>query len=209
MNIKLIITGTILFLISTAILSTIYVTWLVYPLEISYLGIEQIVYMKSDEIIYNFNNLMQYLTNPFQTILNMPSFSSSKDGLKHFSDVKQLFHLTQAICLFSFPAFVLFVKNIVKKGYGKLFSKVFIWLALVPVIIGFVGVVIGFDHFFVLFHTILFPGDSTWLFNPNTDPVIYILPEEFFMHCFILFFIFYEVFSLTMLRLVSREKYRL
>ncbi|HFI0403720.1 TPA: TIGR01906 family membrane protein [Streptococcus suis] len=194
MRTKLQIIGTILFVLSAAVLGTIYLAWLVYPLEISFLGLEKVVYMKATDISYNFNILMNYLTNPFASVLDMPNFSSSADGLKHFADVKVLFHLVQVIFLISLPAVFYFWKEVVRKGYGKLYRTVFLWMALAPLLIALVGVLIGFDNFFVLFHHLLFPGDSTWLFDPLKDPVIYILPQEFFLHCFILFFILYEVF---------------
>ena len=62
-----------------------------------------------------------------------------------------------------------------------------------PLVLGLVGVFIGFEQFFTLFHQILFVGDDTWLFDPAKDPVILILPEDFFLHCFILFFVTYEI----------------
>ena len=74
MKTKLQVFGTVLFVLSGAILATIYLAWLVFPVEISYLGLEKIVYMKSADISYNFNILMNYLTNPFQTVLDMPNF---------------------------------------------------------------------------------------------------------------------------------------
>ncbi|MDN2954394.1 TIGR01906 family membrane protein [Streptococcus suis] len=194
MRTKLQIIGTILFVLSAAVLGTIYLAWLVYPLEISFWGLEKVVYMKAADIFYNFNILMNYLTNPFASVLGMPNFSSSADGLKHFADVKHLFHLTQGIFILTLPAFVLFVKNILLKSYGDLVKKVIFWTMLTPMIIGLLGVLVGFDQFFVLFHTVLFPGDSTWLFDPAKDPVIYILPQEFFLHCFVLFFVLYEFF---------------
>lgn len=194
MRTKLQIIGTILFVLSAAVLGTIYLAWLVYPLEISFLGLEKVVYMKAADISYNFNILLNYLTNPFASVLDMPNFSSSADGLKHFADVKGLFHLAQLIFLINLPAVFYFWKEVVRKGYGKLYRTVFLWMALAPLLIALVGVLIGFDNFFVLFHHLLFPGDSTWLFDPLKDPVIYILPQEFFLHCFILFFILYEVF---------------
>ncbi|MCK3904029.1 TIGR01906 family membrane protein [Streptococcus suis] len=194
MRTKLQIIGTILFVLSAAVLATIYLAWLVYPFEISFLGLENVVYMKAADISYNFNILMTYLTNPFASVLYMPNFSSSADGLKHFADVKVLFHLAQVIFLISLPVVFYFWKEVVRKGYGKLYRTVFMWMALAPLLIALVGVLIGFDSFFVLFHHLLFPGDSTWLFDPLKDPVIYILPQEFFLHCFILFFILYEFF---------------
>jgi len=208
MKTKLQVFGTVLFVLSGAILATIYLAWLVFPVEISYLGLEKIVYMKSADISYNFNILMNYLTNPFQTVLDMPNFSSSVDGLKHFTDVKKLFHFAQGVFVLSFPAFFLFIKQILLKGHGWLVQKTFLWMMLAPVVIGLMGLLMGFDQFFVLFHTVLFPGDSTWLFDPVKDPVIYILPEEFFLHCFILFFVLYEVFFWAMLAW-SRKSNRL
>lgn len=208
MKTKLQVFGTVLFVLSGAILATIYLAWLVFPVEISYLGLEKIVYMKSTDISYNFNILMNYLTNPFQTVLDMPNFSSSVDGLKHFADVKKLFHLAQGVFVLSFPAFFLFIKQILLKGHGWLVQKTFLWMMLAPVVIGLMGLLLGFDQFFVLFHTVLFPGDSTWLFDPVKDPVIYILPEKFFLHCFILFFVLYEVFFGAMLAW-SRKSNRL
>ncbi|HEL1761176.1 TPA: TIGR01906 family membrane protein [Streptococcus suis] len=205
MRTKLQIIGTILFVLSAAVLGTIYLAWLVYPLEISFLGLEKVVYMKAADIFYNFNILMNYLTNPFASVLDMPNFSSSADGLKHFADVKHLFHLTQGIFILTLPVFVLFVKNILLKGYGDLVKKVIFWTMLTPMIIGLLGVLVGFDQFFVLFHTVLFPGDSTWLFDPAKDPVIYILPQEFFLHCFVLFFVLYEFFFWTILAWTGKK----
>ncbi|HEM4386817.1 TPA: TIGR01906 family membrane protein [Streptococcus suis] len=205
MRTKLQIIGTILFVLSAAVLGTIYLAWLVYPLEISFLGLEKVVYMKATDISYNFNILMNYLTNPFASVLDMPNFSSSADGLRHFADVKHLFHLTQGIFILTLPAFVLFVKNILLKGYGDLVKKVIFWTMLTPMIIGLLGVLVGFDQFFVLFHTVLFPGDSTWLFDPAKDPVIYILPQEFFLHCFVLFFVLYELFFGTILAWTGKK----
>ena len=87
--------------LATAILLTIYLTWLFYPLEISWLHLENQVYLKSATIQHNFNVLMNYLTNPFQQKLFMPDFRSSAAGLHHFQVVKYLFHLAQVafVCL--------------------------------------------------------------------------------------------------------------
>lgn len=193
-------------LLALAILGTIYLAWVFYPLEIKWLGLENIVYMKAEDISYNFNILMNFLTNPFQQVLDMPNFSSSAAGLHHFRQVKILFHIAQAVFLLTLPALILFLKNIIAKGYGKLFQWSFIIAAVLPIAIGLLAFLIGFDSFFVLFHKVLFPGDSTWLFDPNQDPVIYILPQEFFLHCFILFFFLYECLVGIMIFLCRKKK---
>ncbi|MGT2950049.1 hypothetical protein BU202_03150 [Streptococcus cuniculi] len=198
MKTKFSVVMSLLFLLSVAIVATIYGAWLFYPLEIKWLRLEQVVYMKSADISYNFNILLRYLTLPWEQTLSMPNFPSSADGLHHFQQVKWLFHLAQAVVLVSLPGFLSFWKHVVKKGYGNLYRPVFVTAAVLPVLIGIFGVIIGFDSFFTLFHQILFVGDSSWLFNPNTDPVIYILPAEFFLHSFLLFFVLYEGLCLGM-----------
>lgn len=186
-------------ILSAAILLTIYLAWLFYPLEIQLLKLEKAVYLNASTISYNFNILMNYLTNPFQLDLAMPNFPSSADGLHHFEQVKWLFHLTQVVFLVSLPATLLFIRNVLRKGYGLLFKKIYVWMAALPILIGLLASFIGFNAFFTLFHQILFAGDATWLFNPNTDPVIYILPETFFLHCFVLFFVLYELLCAAVL----------
>ena len=183
-----------LFLFSLSILLTIYLAWIVYPLEIQWLSLTDWVYLKPETIQYNFHILMNYLTNPFSQDLQMPDFRSSVAGLHHFAVVKNLFHLVQLVALVTLPSFYFFVNKIVKKGFLSLYRKSLLALVVLPLLIGLGGVLIGFDQFFTLFHQILFVGDDTWLFDPSKDPVILILPETFFLHAFLLFFALYESF---------------
>ena len=194
MKTKLTFWGSMLFLLSLSILLTIYLAWIFYPLEIQWLNLADRVYLKSETIQYNFQILMNYLTNPFSQVLEMPDFRSSAAGLHHFVVVKSLFHLVQLVALVTLPSFYFFVRKIVKKGFLPLYRKSILILVLLPLVIGLVGVLIGFEQFFTLFHQILFVGDDTWLFDPAKDPVILILPETFFLHAFLLFFGLYESF---------------
>ena len=205
MKTKLTFWSSMLFLLSLSILLTIYLAWIFYPLEIKWFSLTDRVYLKPETIQYNFHILMNYLTNPFIQILEMPDFRSSAAGLHHFEVVKNLFHLVQLVALITLPSFYFFVKGIVKKGFLSLFSKGLLTLVVLPVLIGLGGVLIGFEQFFALFHQILFVGDDTWLFDPAKDPVILILPEIFFLHAFLLFFALYESFF-GCLYLKSRRK---
>jgi len=193
MKTKFTFVGSLLFLLSLAILLTIYLSWLVYPLEISWLNLTNRVDLKSDIIQYNFHILMDYLTNPFNPVLEMPDFPSSESGLHHFAVVKGLFHLTQGVALVTLPFFYIFWNQVVRKGFLSLYRKTLVFMVGLPVGLGLFGVFIGFERFFTLFHQFLFIGDDTWLFDPAKDPVILILPENFFLHCFILFFVTYEI----------------
>ena len=152
MKTKLTFWGSMLFLFSLSILLTIYLSWVFYPMEIQLLNLTNRVYLKPETIQYNFHILMNYLTNPFSQVLQMPDFRSSAAGLHHFAVVKNLFHLVQLVALVSLPSFYFFVKGIVKKGFLSLFSKALFALVILPVLIGLGGVLIGFEQFFTLFH---------------------------------------------------------
>ena len=193
MKTKFTFVGSLLFLLSLAILLTIYLSWLVYPLEISWLNLTNRVHLKSDIIQYNFHILMDYLTNPFNPVLEMPDFPSSESGLHHFVVVKGLFHLAQGVAIVTLPIFYLFWKQVIQKGFLSLYRRGLLIMLSLPLVLGLVGVFIGFEQFFTLFHQILFVGDDTWLFDPAKDPVILILPENFFLHAFLLFFCLYEL----------------
>ncbi|MBF7093849.1 TIGR01906 family membrane protein [Streptococcus sp. HF-1907] len=194
---KLLAGLTWLWLLSLAIVATIYFAWVSYPLEISWQGLEKVVFLEAKTISYNFNILMTYLTNPFSHVLDMPSFPSSKAGLAHFADVKLLFHLAQAVFLVLAWPSCHFLRKHLKQKSLFLFKDFFLGTSLLPIVIAIMAFLIGFDNFFTVFHNILFPGKSNWLFDPLQDSVIWILPETFFLHCFILFFILYEVAMLT------------
>ena len=49
-----------------------------------------------------------------------------------------------------------------------------------PVLLS-IPIAINFNACFIMFHKIMFSNDY-WIFNPEIDPVINMLPETFFMH---------------------------
>ena len=193
MKTKFTFVGSLFFLLSLTILLTIYLAWLLYPQEISWLNLTNRVHLQPQTIQHNFNVLMDYLTNPFSQQLEMPDFPSSTSSIHHFVVVKGLFHLAQVVAIVTLPIFYLFWKQVILKGFLPLYRRALLIILSLPLVLGLVGVFIGFEQFFTLFHQILFVGDDTWLFDPAKDPVILILPENFFLHAFLLFFCLYEL----------------
>ena len=193
MKTKLTFGGSLIFLFSLSILLTIYLAWFMYPLEISWLHLTSRVPFQPQTIQHNFNVLMDYLTNPLNQALEMPDFPSSASGIHHFAVVKGLFHLAQGVAIVTLPIFYLFWKQVIQKGFLSLYRRGLLIMLSLPLVLGLVGIFIGFEQFFTLFHQILFVGDDTWLFDPAKDPVILILPEDFFLHDFLLFFCLYEL----------------
>ena len=193
MKTKFTFVGSLLFLLSLSILLTIYLAWFIYSQEISWLNLINRVHLQPQTIQNNFNVLMDYLTNPLNQALEMPDFPSSASGIHHFAVVKGLFHLSQGVALVTLPIFYLFWKQVIQKGFLSLSRRGLLIMLSLPLVLVLVGVFIGFEQFFTLFHQILFVGDDTWLFDPAKDPVILILPEDFFFHAFLLFFCLYEL----------------
>ncbi|MCU9533631.1 TIGR01906 family membrane protein [Streptococcus sp. CSL10205-OR2] len=198
----------IIWLLSLSILITIYLTWLAYPLAIHYFDLTDIVPFSATRISSNFKELMIFLTNPLKTQLLMPDFPTSQSGLKHFYDVKFLFHLVQAVGVILALPSLLFLKEKISHHLFWHYKRHYFLAIILPVLIATFAFFIGFDYFFTLFHNILFPGDSSWLFNPATDPVILILPQDFFLTCFIVFFIIYEIFMISFYLLAKHSYHK-
>ena len=80
-------------------------------------------------------------------------------------------------------------------------------LIVIPLIL-MLPIVVNFEGSFVLFHKIMFNNDY-WIFDPNLDPVINILPEEFFFHAGLMILILIIIASLTnylIYRFLKREQ---
>ncbi|AWN19159.1 TIGR01906 family membrane protein [Streptococcus sobrinus] len=202
---KVKLAGFALWLLSLAILLTIYLAWILYPLENHWLKLASLRGLTERQLLHNFSQLMNYLTLPWVTKLKMSDFPSSADGLAHFRDVKHLFHLDQAVFLLGLVPSWLYLKRQLRTKSLWLSSRLFVGLAVLPVLLGLLASLIGFDQFFTLFHHLLFPGATNWLFNPYTDPIIWVLPEDYFLHCFILFFLLYEIIMLGLFWLGKRS----
>ncbi|WP_265459998.1 TIGR01906 family membrane protein [Enterococcus sp. HY326] len=166
-----------------------------YVFDIGYLNILDYTDVSRDVLLHNFDQLMAFLNNPFNTTLALPDFPMSASGAQHFYDVKKLFLLDYAVLIITAIPAIWFIVSLVKqKALWKLIRPFQVAL-VVPVIFGFL-MAVGFDTFFVRFHELFFANDD-WLFNPVTDPIINVLPEAFFMHCFILFFVLIEFIFLS------------
>lgn len=166
-----------------------------YVFDIDYLNILDYTDVSRSVLLDNFGQLMNFLNNPFNQTLALPDFPMSVSGAQHFYDVKNLFLLDYGVLLVTIIPAILLVRRLVKtKSLWKLIRPFQLGM-IVPLVLGLV-MAMGFDTFFVRFHEILFSNDD-WLFNPATDPIINVLPEEFFMHSFILFFVVLELLFLA------------
>src|SRR5699024_5035710 len=166
-----------IFILTAAIALTIWAIPL-YKWTLLYFEIPQKVGMSFENILENYYVLLRYLHFPWIKTLALPDFPVSTSGAFHFYEVKNLFLLNYGLL------FLCKLKQV--KGFCRLVQsfKVAIFIPFVLLLI----LAMDFDWMFVMFHQLLFNNDA-WLFNATTDPIILVLPQEFFMYCFILVFV--------------------
>ena len=108
----------------------------------------------------------------------------SASGKIHFQEVKVIFEVIQITMIISGSIAILMMIRRLKEKEYRFFKLTGMLTIIIPAMLVFV-VALDFDRAFVIFHKIVFRNDF-WIFNYRSDPVIKILPETFFMHCFIL-----------------------
>lgn len=109
------------------------------------------------------------------------NYFSSKE-ITHLKDVSKIFKIVRIVCLVSLILVILLSIYFFKKK--KSIAKFFLYGCLIVIIFGLI-VALTFDKSFILFHIISFNNDL-WLLNPETDLLINIFPESFFLNNFIL-----------------------
>ena len=202
---KVIFGFSILWIIALSITLTIFLAIPLFFGEIFWYQLTDLVQMTAGKIWHNFLILMNYLINPLETKLSMPDFPSSASGLHHFAEVKNLFMFVFFLTVILIP----FIIRFMKENLSLVFHNALRVVMLFPLAIGIIAWLIGFDHFFVAFHEVLF-RDNSWLFDPATDPIISVLPEQFFMHSFLIFLLIYELIFFVIYRrgtLFLKKKY--
>ncbi|MCL1830276.1 MAG: TIGR01906 family membrane protein [Oscillospiraceae bacterium] len=177
---------------------------MVYRIEIDALNIEAESGLARDIILRNYNAVIAYL-NPFNSdSFSMPDLGASEGGINHFKDVKNILcgvYIFGAVCFISIILLSIFFKRRMTSGTLLTISLTIFLLPLTMI----VAIALDFDSFFILFHELFFTNDD-WIFSQVTDPVITILPAEYFMHCAIVIAVFWLLGSVFYLILSIRKK---
>lgn len=174
-----------------------------YAWDIRHLEIEQITGLSKETLMEEYRKLMKYLTFPWVNHLSLAHFPMSESGRSHFEEVKNLFLLNNLVLLVTIVPSILFVRKSREEQQLWRLIRPFEWVAVVPIILGFF-LAVGFQTFFEEFHHLLFRNND-WIFDPSTDPIILALPEEFFMHCFLLAFLVLEILAVVWIIVGKRQ----
>ena len=154
------------------------------------LNLPQTTNLSYDVIKNAYDEVLDFLV--FNKPFGVGELSYSRAGKEHFEDCKILFDLNFYALISSFiTVLCIFLLNKIKlievKKYFGL-DPIFyssICALIVPLLVG-IFAVIDFDTAFNLFHYIFFPGKGNFVFYPDIDEIIKILPVEFFKNCALL-----------------------
>ena len=166
-----------------------------YYFDIDYLNIPVLSGLSKEEIKNNYDYMIDYNLDKENRKFELPSIKSSENGKIHFEEVRNIFQILNKIFNTSLIfSIVILIINILNKNieFLKTTSKT---LILMPLIL-MAPIILNFDGSFVLFHKLMFNNDY-WIFDPTLDPVINILPEEFFFHAGMMILILIIIASLT------------
>ncbi|HBG1027284.1 TPA: TIGR01906 family membrane protein, partial [Clostridioides difficile] len=151
-----------------------------YYFDIDYLNISELSGLSKDDIKLNYDYLIDYNLNKNVSEFKLPTLKSSPQGKIHFEEVRNIFQninkLAKLLLVVSLVGIILSVKN---KNI-KILKTTSITLIIMPLLLT-VPILLNFEKSFIIFHKLLFRNDY-WIFNPDLDPVINMLPEEFFFH---------------------------
>ncbi|MBQ8562311.1 MAG: TIGR01906 family membrane protein [Firmicutes bacterium] len=176
----------------------------VYCWDIEYLQIAQRSGIPADVCRKNYDILIDYNLAWGPDTLEFPDFIMSESGRIHFEEVKVIFVACQYVALAGLMLFAGRIWWQCRRGDKDFhWLRYTMWVALA--IVAAVGslVAINWDLAFTLMHKVLFNNDL-WIFNASTDPIIKILPDEFFMHCGILIMVLVVVFVIGCRLLAKR-----
>ena len=178
-----------------------------YRYDIGHLRLEEKVNMNRTIIENNYDAVINYIKNKNQAKLHLPNLVMSESGRIHFYEVKNIFLLLNKINIISAIISLLLICIFLYYKDFSFLKTCSISLVAFPALL-LLPFMINFDKSFIFFHKILF-NNSFWEFDPITDPIINILPEEFFFHDILLIvfimFIFSFIFAMIFLLLKKRR----
>ncbi len=185
-----------LFLIGSSVVATLNFTPL-YKFAVELYDIQENSGYSYQEIVENYLILIEYNTILGEEELKFTSFIMSEHGKIHFEEVKVIFLAFQYITILLIPLVTFVIIYKAKKKEWEVLKYSSILTLGIPLVLG-VFSAINWDWVFVTFHEIAFDNDY-WIFDPYTDPIINILPEEFFMLCAIMIIVVLILFSVIQL----------
>lgn len=192
-----------LFILTLAIGVPIYCRFLYY-LQIKTLKLEETTGWSYSTIKAAYDEVLDFLLLPGKPF-GTGELKWTESEAAHFADCKVLFTLNTCVLAVSgalaLAAIILNKFKVIRLcrpfGHRAYLISAVCALAL-PLIVGALAAV-NFEKAFEVFHKIFFPGKTNWTFDPNTEQIIQVMPEQFFMNCAIIIGVVLVAFSSALL----------
>ena len=162
-----------------------------YYLQINALDLPERTDLSQQEIRDAFDQVMDYCTGVSDTF-STGVLRWSDSGRDHFADVRGLFLLDLQVLMEA--ALLLIILLLAGRITGRRAAPLLgrgpaFWagagLGGVFLLLGGLAA-LDFNRAFPLFHAVFFPGKDNWIFDPDADQIITILPQELFRNCALL-----------------------
>lgn len=153
---------------------------IIYYNDVSKLNISSMSGLSEDEIKLNYDYLIDYNLNDFVGEFKLPTIKFSNEGKIHFEEVRNIFQFIKKLFYISFVISLVGIIFNIKNRNIKFLKYSSIMTILLPIVTS-IPVMINFNYFFIKFHQVVF-SNNYWIFDPDIDPVIEILPQEVFLH---------------------------
>ena len=162
-----------------------------YYAHIEPMGLVEYSGLSEEQICRAYDEMMDYCLG-LREDFAVGDLWFSASGASHFEDVRTLFILDLWVLGISaavliglfFRCYRTETRPYCFRGHGPGF-----WAAT-GLGVSFLAVgglaALDFDRAFVVFHALFFPGKDNWMFDWREDPIILLLPQDFFRNCAIL-----------------------
>ena len=157
-----------------------------YYHDMKTLGIPEYTGLSEEVIRENYDVLIDYNMAWEDGVLEFPTLPMSETGKIHFEEVKEIFDIFKYLAVFGSVLGIVGIVFMAKRKEYRYLKMTAIVSCGLPVVLGIL-VALFWDKVFVIFHKLFFDNDY-WIFDYRTDPIILLLPDEFFMHCALLIF---------------------
>ena len=168
-----------LFIIGVSILLTVSFKELYY-FDINHLDIAINNNLSVNEVKQNYDYMIDYNLGKISGNFNLPTIKSSLEGKIHFQEVKDIVQNVLRVLLVSFVISLVGIYISIKNKNINFLNTTSKLVLILPIVV-LIPIAINFDKAFILFHEIMFDNDY-WIFDPEKDPIINLLPQEFFFH---------------------------
>ena len=168
-----------LFIIGVSILLTVSFKELYY-FDINHLDIAINNNLSVNEVKQNYDYMIDYNLGKISGNFNLPTIKSSLEGKIHFQEVKDIVQNVLKMLLVSFVISLVGIYISIKNKNINFLNTTSNLVLILPIVV-LIPIAINFDKAFILFHEIMFDNDY-WIFDPEKDPIINLLPQEFFFH---------------------------